>query len=120
MNYVITPQSEDKKWCYKFRSWFRLPYPSYQDRDLVTCCKSSDFFLQWDNGVRKYRGCKRVPILLLVLTALRYLGRGWKFDDLEESTAVSTENICWFILQFIQCRSNKFYNEFVKTLNSED
>ena len=34
---------------------------------------------------------KTSPIELLLLGTLRYLGRGWTFDDIEEATAISLE-----------------------------
>ena len=46
INYIANPQCDDKKWCFKFRNRFRLPYPSYLD--LVARCNSSDFFC---NGI---------------------------------------------------------------------
>ena len=50
-------------------------------------CRNHEIFVRWTGP----DACKRnaSPIELLVLGALRYLGRGWTFDDLEESTAVS-------------------------------
>ena len=55
-----------------------------------------------------------------MLTALRYLGRGSAFDDLEESTAVSLETIWQFFLQFIKYRSSTVYDEFVQTTNTKE
>jgi hypothetical protein len=34
-------------------------------------------------------GKMSTPINLLVLVSLRYLARGWTFDDLEENTSIS-------------------------------
>jgi hypothetical protein len=42
-----------------------------------------------------------MPIHLLILTSLWYLGRGWTFDDCEEATAIS-EDVC-----------HVFFHEFV-------
>jgi hypothetical protein len=39
------------------------------------------------------------PVELLVLGSLRYLGRGWTFDDCEESTAIEKE-VHHFFLRF--------------------
>ena len=55
-----------------------------------------------------------------MLTALRYLGRGSTFDDLEESTAVSLETIRKFLLQFIRFGSSSLFNEFVQAPNTEE
>jgi hypothetical protein len=46
-----------------------------------------DMFMRWrdrnDNSGKKKTRVS--PIELLLLGSLRYLGRGWTFDDLEES-----------------------------------
>ena len=118
MNYIIAPQSDDEKWCKKFRNRFRMPYPSYLY--LVSRCQESEYFAQWDDGVTRYRGRRRTPISLLVLTALRYLGRGWTCDDLEESTGVSMETIRLFLLQFIKFGSTTLYNEYVQKPITQD
>ncbi len=36
------------------------------------------------------------PVELLVLGSLRYLGRGWTFDDYEESTTIDKDVHCCF------------------------
>lgn len=42
------------------------------------------------------------PLELLILGALRYLGRGWSFDDLEEATGISQEVHRRFFHLFIE------------------
>ena len=53
-----------------------MPYNAFVD--LVAECKESSYLKRWDgsNSVHPYNGSKRIPIELLVLTSLRYLGRG--------------------------------------------
>ncbi len=58
-------------------------------------------------------GQKATPIELLVLGALRYLGRGWTFDDIEECTAVSQEVHRVFFGKFIEFSSTVLYNKYV-------
>ena len=61
-------------------------------------------------------GCqnkKYSPIELLVLGALRYLGRGWTFYDLEESTAVSLEVHRCFFHVFIDYGSTVLFERYV-------
>ena len=43
---------------------------------------------------------KTIPLKLLLLSALRYLGRGWTFDDLEEATAINNETMRQFFTNF--------------------
>ena len=44
---------------------------------------------------------KKNPISLLLLGSLRYIGRGWCFDDLEEATGISEEVHRVFFHQYI-------------------
>ena len=48
-------------------------------------------FRRWYPGTVNAGGNPASPIELLVLGTLRYLGRGFTFDDLEEVTLVSEE-----------------------------
>ena len=95
INYIIAPQSDEDKWCKKFHNRFRMQYEYLY---IVRRCQNSDYLLQWDDGIMQYRGRRPIPISLLVLTALRYLGRPWTCDDLEEATAVSMETIRLFLI----------------------
>jgi hypothetical protein len=85
--YVDLPQLDDDRYLAKFRDRFRLPYNEY--KQLVQDCKDSELFVRWTRC--DACGWQATPIDLLVLGSLRYLGRGWTFDDIEESTAVSKE-----------------------------
>ncbi len=97
MMYVNSPLADDDRFLKKFRNRFRIPYQNYLE--LAEDCRAHNNFSRW-------MGCgatKRVasPIELLVLGALRYLGRGWTFDDLEESTAISRKVHRVFFHKFI-------------------
>lgn len=50
-----------------------------------------------------------------MLTALRYLGRGWTFDNLQENTAIIRETICQFFLKFIEFGSTTLFNKYINT-----
>jgi hypothetical protein len=72
----------------KFRERFRLPYEKYLD--LVHDVKlHPHLFERWLG--HKINNVRCSPIELLVLGTLRYLGRGWTFDDIEEATAVGKD-----------------------------
>jgi hypothetical protein len=47
-------------------------------------------------------GRRGVPLDLLILGSLRYLGRGWTFDDLEEATGISEETHRAFFHSFCE------------------
>ena len=51
---------------------------------------------------------------LLVLGSLRYLGRGWTFDDLEEATGISEESHRVFFHRFISCGRKFLFPKWVK------
>mmetsp|Transcript_18952 Transcript_18952/g.32615 ORF Transcript_18952/g.32615 Transcript_18952/m.32615 type:complete len:198 (-) Transcript_18952:120-713(-) len=84
---------EEKHYQDKFRVRFRCPYENYLT--LVQDCKEDGNFSRWQGT--DCTGKNSSPIELLVLGSLRYLGRGWTFDDLEESTAISKDvHRCFF------------------------
>ena len=81
----------DLQWNRVFRKRFRLPYNLFLE--LLEMLQPENFdsdddmFMRWrdrndDSSKKKTRVS---PIELLLLGSLRYLGRGWTFDDLEES-----------------------------------
>ena len=92
--YVQFPNLECKAFNTSFRLRFRLPYQSYLS--LLRVVNSSDYFSRWnDESDTPNRGC-RSPTSLLLLGSLRYLGRGWTFDDLAEVTGISEPLHCDF------------------------
>jgi hypothetical protein len=108
------------KFHLKFRKRFRLPHSCFLD--LLEKVKEESMlddgcFRRWRPG-RLVLGpsgkVPPVPIELLLLTSLRYLGRGWTFDDLEEATAISEEVSRLFFHEFIKWGSTKLYKEYVK------
>ena len=108
-NYVLDPSPENKKWGILFRKRFRMPYNAFLD--LNQQCRSSDCFKQWTSGgtIRNFNKKLITPLPLLLLCALQYLGRGWTFDNLQESTAINSETIRIFIHKFIEFGSTTLY-----------
>ena len=107
---------EEKHYQNKFRQRFRLPYQNYLE--LVEDCKCSSIFERWTAN-NKFAP-NRTPMELLVLGALRYLGRGWTFDDLEESTAVSRDVHRCFFHSFIDFGSTVLYEKYVNAPQTFD
>lgn len=66
-----------KKRGKKFRRRFRMPMASF--RALITEIREDNWFPTYEK--KNALGDIGVPLELLVLGALRYLGRGWTFDD---------------------------------------
>ena len=50
-----------------------------------------EIFLQWGNSHQIRNTRDRAPLPLILLGALRYLGRGWTTDDLEEEPVINLE-----------------------------
>ena len=75
--------------------------------------QSNELFDRWCGY--KSNNKKVTPVELLVLGSLRYLGRGWTFDDIEESTAIDNEVHCRFFKVFIQLGSTALYQKLVIT-----
>lgn len=94
--YVLGPMPDDEDWSKKFRNRFRLPYHCYIE--LLNEASNEKWFPRWAMMSERKRSS---PLELLVLGALRYLGRGWTFDDLEESTAISAEVHRAFSMRYV-------------------
>jgi hypothetical protein len=73
--------------------------------------KESELFQRWlgFDAVGKAAS----PIELMVLGALRYLGRGWTFDDLEESTAITEETHREFFHVLIEWGQTFLFDRYV-------
>ena len=118
-NYVLDPNPENRKWSTLFRKRFRMPYPSFLD--LADQCKNSGCFEQWSGTHHHYNKKRVTPLKLLLLCALRYLGRGWTFDDLYEATAINATTIRKFVYEFIKFGSTVLYNKYVcSPITSDD
>ena len=85
--YVESPAINNPKFRKKFRRRFRCCYQSYLD--LLQMVEVDVSFDRWKR--KDAYGRAPSPIPLLLLGCLRYLGRGWTFDDLKESTSISEE-----------------------------
>jgi hypothetical protein len=101
--YVLSPNLDNQKFLKKFRLRFRLPYECYLELlDIVKEAVDEEgnlFFQCWMSC--DATGLPSSPIEIMVLGALRYLGRGLTFDDIEEASCVSEENHRQFFEVFI-------------------
>ena len=88
INYVSNPDVTNTKFQKQFQRRFRCQHDSYLFLfNMVR--QDDDFFSRW----KQKDAVGRAPSLneLVLLGRLRYLGRNWNFDDLEESTSISEE-----------------------------
>ena len=85
----------------KFRRRFRMPAETF--RDFMIVVREENWFPYQESC--DAIGNMGLPLDTLVLGCLRYLGRGWTFDDLEESTGISEESHRRFFHKFVkECR----------------
>jgi hypothetical protein len=91
--------NQDAKLAKAFRNRFRLLYPQFLE--LVEDIRSNNLFNRWCRY--KSNNKKVSPVELLLLGLLCYLGRGWTFDDCEESTA-RCRRLCFYRLH---CRCHR-------------
>ena len=75
--------------------------------------RSNDLFDRWCGY--KSNNKKVSPVELLLLGLLRYLVRGWTFDDCEESTAIDQDVHRSFFRVFIKFGSTVLYKKWVLT-----
>jgi len=120
---VEDPKLNDTHWNKQFRNRFRLPYESFLDLlhqifELENDSEVIDPFSRWRNALAKDNESKKKkakvsPIKLMVLGSLWYLGRGWTFDDLEESTYIARDVHRVFFHKFIEFGANFLYPRYV-------
>ena len=116
-DYVASPKTESRAFCKKFRRRFRMSYGSFLKH--LTEVKEHPAFHQWKAGNVSNSGKKVVPIELLLLGVLRFLGRGWTTDDLEEQTMISQETHRRFIHLYLTWASTVFYKKKVNLPSPE-
>ena len=113
--YIKSP-IQSKKDEIIFRCHFRLPQKQFLE--LLAMVKDHHSFKRWMS--KDCVGSQPSPIELLLLGSLRYLGRGWTFDDLYESTAIHEETHRQFFHVFIEFGSTVLFRKFVITPSSAE
>jgi hypothetical protein len=121
--YIQDSKPESMKWAKTFRSRFRLPYASFPDLLKMVVNDDGDSSKRWrttlNHAIRtpcSKRGTS--PVAMLFLSALRYLGQGWTFDGLEESTYIHKEVHQVFFLRINEFGACKLYPTYVRMPNS--
>jgi hypothetical protein len=127
-DYVDAPQPNNAHWSKEFRQNFRLPYASYlMILDMISSEKSEGLFDRWkahDNSCydrQENKKNKKVsPIELLLLGSLRYLGRGWTFDDMRDVTYISRDVHRKFFHQFVKFGATVLYPMYVSVPRTQE
>ena len=111
--YILKPDLEDPKFHKIFCRRFRLPYAQFLG--LGERLEAHEIFARWHvRNVNPFTQEPPTPIPLLLLTSLRYLGRGLTFDDLAESTAIHEETVRVFFHCFIDYGSSVLYALYIR------
>jgi Plant transposon protein len=111
LRYMKNPRHRQNRKHFKtFRRRFRMPFEAYLD--LLKEARENDWFPNCEKC--NALGQKCVPLEILILGALRYLGRGWTFDDLFESTGVSEVVHRVFFKAFVKACRIHLYPKWVK------
>ena len=116
--YLESPNIASPKFQRKFRRRFRMPYASFT-KHLVEV-KGSHNFRTWRSDSYDCVGRQSSHIELLLLGALRYLGRAWTLDDLEEQTMICEEVHRRFVHAYITWGSTHFFERYVVTPATKD
>ncbi len=95
----------------KFWNRFCMPYPSY--KELLDQIKSDNRSERWCG--HKWDSKKSSSVELLLLGSLKYLGRGWTFDNIMGQTAMLCDVHCTFLHKFIVFGSTTLYSMHVLT-----
>jgi hypothetical protein len=109
VRYVSSPNLENPSFHDKFRRRFRMPYRTFLE--LLELLKEDPKFARWQKPDAVGSMCS--PIELMLLGALRYLGRGWTFDDVEEATAINEETHRQFFHAFVTWGSDTLFHKYV-------
>jgi Plant transposon protein len=109
IQYVLYPNVNDSKFVERFRRRFRCNYASFTI--ILQLVQENPMFKRWQGTDAAGRSAS--PIELLLLGSLRYLGRGWSFDDLEEATSISQETHRCFFHIFINFSRHILYPMYV-------
>lgn len=115
--YILHPRPGVKQWEKMFRNRFRMSYASF----LKHCeeVKNHPLFFQWSDAV-DCTGKHSTPIELLLLGILRYLGRGWTIDDVEEQTSISKTTLFRFLGVYLRFGSTHLYHKHVNLPKTQE
>jgi hypothetical protein len=102
---------EDAKLQKVFQNCFCLPYQQYLE--LVKMVHKDKLFVRWCGY--KQNNKKVLPVELLVLGLLCYLGHGWTFNNCKESTTIFKDVHCMFFCVLFLFSSTILYRKWALT-----
>ena len=88
-----------------------MPYDKFCE--LLQEASENNWFPRWTSN--DATGKSASPLSLMLLGAFCYLGRGWTFDYIKESTGINEETHCQFFHAFLDVGVEKLYSKYVRT-----
>lgn len=116
--YISDPDVGSSKFQKDFRNRFRMSYSTFLSH--LDDVSNDVAFRRWSTGSTNAVGQASAPIGLLLLGTLRYLGRAWTFDDLEEATTISPEVHRCFLHVYLDWCSTTLFDKVVKYPSLEE
>ena len=112
--YVSNPPTSERM-SKLFRLRFRLPYQSFIS--LSDEIQEHDIFKRWTRVDAV--GDPPSNLKLLLLGALRYIGRNWTLDDISEANGISVDTNNNFLYAFMEYGSTILYQKWVLHANTQ-
>ena len=106
----------NKRHLSKFRRRFRMPYVNFVK--LVKEARDGNWFPSYEKC--NALGQEGIPLEIFILGSLRYLGRGWTFDGISESTGVSEESHRLFFTAFVKACKANLYPKWIKRPKTDE
>ena len=106
--YIASPP-HNKRLMDQFRKRFRLPYDRFIE--LTEELIQHPLFKRYT--CTDATGKESSDIKLLLLGALRYIGRAWTFDDVAEANGISIDTNREFVYLFLEYGSTVLYKKYV-------
>ena len=116
--YVESPAIDNVDFQKDFRLKFRLPYNVFQL--LVTSLMEHELFIQWRSNNSDCTGVKSTPLELLLLGALRMLGRASIIDCVASDIKVSFATMHAFFRKFCTYGGTVLFHLHVKHPTSKE
>ena len=93
----------------KFRNRFRMPFDSFIS--LHNEIKAHELFPRWSNTDTTFESSPNMKLLLLGF--LRYIGRSWTLDDIEEANGIFREVNRNFLHTMLEYGSTVLFKKWV-------
>ena len=109
--YISNGDDMDETELKDFCNQFRVPYENF--KELLQELNDDPLFSKWAKGTTDCYRQPSSPLSMVLLEALRYLGRGDTFDDWQASSFIYKETHHHFFHVFLKYGSSIIYDRFI-------